>query len=64
MAGRGLDADYGVVKAGKGEDAGDDLVGDFDGDVGEEEGAPGVGFAGAFADFVEGALGYEEGEDL
>ena len=60
----GLDADDGVIEAGPDEEAGDDLVRDFDDDVGDHEGFPGVGFAGAFADFVEGALGYEEGLDL
>ena len=59
-----LGAHDGVVEAGEGEDAGEDLVGDLDGDVGDDEGAPRVGFGGAFADFVEGALGDEEGLDL
>jgi len=64
LLGGGLDSDDGVVVASPDEDAHHNLVGDFDDDVGDEEGLPGVGLAGAFADFVEGALGYEEGHDL
>jgi len=64
LLGGGLDSDDGVVVAGPDEDTHHDLVGNFDNDVGDEEGFPGVGLAGAFADFVEGTLGYEEGHDL
>ena len=61
---RGLGADDGVVEAREGEDAGEGLVGDLDGDVGDQEGLPRVGLAGALADLVEGSLGDEEGLDL
>ncbi len=57
-------AEDGEVPRGPGEDSQEDLVGYLDGDVGYEEGDPGVGFRGAFAHFVEGALGYEAGHDL
>jgi hypothetical protein len=42
----------GVVEADPNEDAGDNLVGYLDDDVGDEEGFPGVGFARTFADLV------------
>jgi hypothetical protein len=59
-----LDADDGVIERGEGEDAREDLVGDFDDDVGNQEGFPGVGLARALADFVERALRDKERLDL
>lgn len=41
-----------------------DLVGDFDGDVGNEERNPGVGFGWSFMNFVERSLGDETRHDL
>ena len=49
---------------GKREDTRDDLVGDFDDDVGNEECLPAVGFAGSLADLVERALADEKRHDL
>ena len=59
-----LDSGDGIVEAAEDDDAGYDLVGDLDDYVGHYEGFPGVGFAGSFADFVEGTLGDEKGLDL
>lgn len=64
LANRALNADDGIVEASPDEDTSDDLVGDFDDDVGEHECLPGVGLAGAFADLVEGALCDEVRLDL
>lgn len=64
LAGGVLDADNGVVEAGEGEDAREDLVGDLDDDVGDQEGLPRVDLAGALTDFVERALRDEQGLDL
>ena len=49
---------------GEDEDAGEDLVGDLDDHVGDEEGLPAVGFAGSLADLVERALADEKRHDL
>ena len=49
---------------GKREDTRDDLVGDFDDDVGNEECLPAVGFAGSLADLIERALANEKRHNL
>lgn len=54
----------GVVPCDEDEEAGESVPGEFDDDVREHEGAPGVYFRGPFARFVEGALGDEVGHDL
>ena len=54
----------GVVPADENEESGERVPGEFDDDVGEHEGFPGVSLGGAFADFVEGTLGDEVGHDL
>lgn len=61
---RSLDTLNSVVVRAKDEDGQDDVVRNFDHDVGQDEGFPGVGFAGAFPDFVERALVDEERHDL
>jgi hypothetical protein len=43
---------HGEVVAGPGENSGEDLPGDFDQDVSYDEGGPGVGLGGSFANFV------------
>lgn len=57
-------AEDGEVETRPDDDRDEDLVGDLDEDVGEEEGFPGVGFGGPFAHFVQGALEDEAGHDL
>ena len=54
----------GVVPADEDEEGGERVPREFDDDVGEHEGSPGVSLRGAFADLVEGALGDEVGHDL
>lgn len=54
----------GVVPCDEDEEAGEGVPGQLDDDVGEHEGAPGVGFRRPFARFVEGPLGDEVGHDL
>jgi len=61
---RGLNAFNGVVVRAEDEETENDLVGDLDDDVGDDEGFPTVGFAWAFADLVQGALCDEQGHDL
>ena len=51
-----LNAHDGVVEASPDEDSCEDLVGDLDDDVGDDEGFPGVSFAGPFSDLVERSL--------
>lgn len=63
-AGGRLDTEDCEVPDYEDEGAEDDLVGDFDEDGGEEEGEPGIGTGGAFADFVLGAGGDEFGHNL
>jgi hypothetical protein len=52
------------VEACVNEDASDNLEGNFDDDIGNEEGFPGVSLAWAFSNLVELPLGDEEGLDL
>ena len=40
------------------------MVWDLDDDVGDQERGPAIGLAGAFTDFVQGALDDEAGHDL
>ena len=54
----------GVVEGEEDDDGHEGVPGEFDDDVGEHEDLPRVGFRGAFAGLVEGALGDEVGEDL
>jgi len=53
-----------VVVRAKDEDSQDDVVRNFNHDVGQDEGFPRVGFAGTFSDFVQRALVDEERHDL
>jgi hypothetical protein len=53
---RGLDSLNGIVVRTEDQNSQDDVVRDFDYDVGQNEGLPGVRFARSLADFVERAL--------
>ena len=59
-----LRAKNGIVECRKDEDAHEHLVWEFNNNIRNQEGDPAVGFARAFADFVEGALDEEAGHDL
>jgi len=59
-----VDAEDGGIVGGEDKGAKEELPWEFDEDVGGEEGGPGVGFGGAFTNFVEGALEDETGHDL
>lgn len=54
----------GEVQACPDDDTNEDLVRDFDDDIREEEGLPGVCFGRALADLIEGALKDKAGYDL
>lgn len=65
LAGRCLAcADNGIVKARICEYAREDLIGNLDDDIGDEERLPGIRLGRALTNFVERSLGDEEGLDL
>jgi protein-disulfide isomerase-like protein with CxxC motif len=61
---RGLDSLNSIVVRTKYQNGQDDVVRDFDYDVGQDKGLPGVRFAGSLADLVKRALVDEERHDL
>jgi len=61
---RGLNTLDGIVVGTEYQNSQDDVVRNFDDNVGKDEGLPGVCFAGSFTDLVERALVDEERHDL
>lgn len=61
---RSLNSLNSVVVGTKDQNGQNDVVRDFNNNIGEEEGLPGICFARSFADFVERALTDEERHDL
>lgn len=59
-----MDVNDWVVEVGKDEDVSDDLIWDFDDDVGDDEGNLRVGFVWLFMYFIEFVLGDEKWLDL
>lgn len=64
LSDRGLNSLNGIVVGTKHKNSQDDIVRDFNYDVGQDEGLPGVCFAGSFTNFVKRALVDEERHDL
>jgi len=60
----GLDTLNGIVVGTEYQNSQDDVVRNFDDNVGKDEGLPGVCFAGSFTDLVKRALVDEERHDL
>ena len=52
------------IPGGPSENAKEDLIRNFNGDIGDEEGDPGVCFGRAFTDFIERTLSHKPGHDL
>ena len=61
---RGLNSLNGIVVGTEYQNSQDDVVRDFNYNVGEDESLPGVCFARSFTDFVKRALVDEERHDL
>lgn len=56
-----LDSSHGIVNTGKKKSSGDNLVGNFNDNIGNDEGFPGICLARPLADLVEVTLGDKQG---